>query len=71
MPARHHGHHDFVKLFLEFEDQLNTRDFVSGAEINGFRGIDEIHGVCGVVRPSANLFEVEARLFLLKQYPHR
>lgn len=45
IPARHHGHHDFVKLFLELEDQLNTRDFVSGAEINGFRGIDEIHGV--------------------------
>lgn len=69
-PIRHHGQHDIVKVFLEFKHELDAGDFVGDAEVNGLGGTDKIHRPGWLTRPVANIFYVQARLFLLKQNPH-
>jgi len=69
-PVCHHGEHDVVKLFLEFQDELDAVDFVGDTKVNGLGGTDKIHRPGWLTRPVANTFHVQTRLFLLKQNPH-
>ena len=66
-----HRNHDVVVLFVEFQHELDSRNLVHHAEFDGFRRAEKIHRFGRVSSPSADIFEVFARLFLLKQNPHR
>jgi hypothetical protein len=62
--------HDIILLLLEFQDQLHVRKLVGHAEIDGGSGAHKVQGSGAVAYPCADIFEVEARVFLLKQYSH-
>jgi hypothetical protein len=58
-------------LLLKLQDKLNAGDCMGGAKINRLGGTDKIHRLGWVACPVTGVFEVEARLYLLKQDPHR
>jgi hypothetical protein len=70
-PVCHHGQHDIVKVFLEFEDKLDVSNFVGDTKVYGLGGTDKIHRAGWLTRPGTDILYVKARLFLLEQNPHR
>src|SRR5690349_15053812 len=68
---RPHRQHDVVFLFIEFEDQLDAGELIRHTEVDGRGRADEIHPFGAMTDPRPNVFEVEARLFLLQKYSHR
>lgn len=61
---------DLVSFSLELQDQLNAGESFLRTELNRGGGIDEIRSLEAVVHPDIGTLEVEARIFLLKDYPH-
>jgi hypothetical protein len=57
-------------MFLEFEHQLNSREFVCNAKIYCGGGTEEVHCSRTVTSPGIYIFEVKSGFFLLKKYSH-
>jgi hypothetical protein len=52
------GEDDVVALFVEFQDELDVRDFIGHAEIDSRRGAEKIHRFEGISVPRINVFEI-------------
>jgi len=65
-----HGQDDIVLLFLEFQDHLEPGELILDAEVDGGGGTEKIHRFRTGARPGTYIFEIKARLFLLKKYSH-
>jgi hypothetical protein len=52
------GENDVVALFVEFEDELDVRDFIGYAKIDGDGGAEKVHCFEGIGVPRINVSEI-------------
>ena len=69
-PFGNHRQNDIVMLLVELEDDLHAGDFLDRTVFDGLCGTEKIHRFQRIPGHDADILDVEACCFLLKQNLH-